>query len=448
MDPLTPARDGAARYRPDVLVCGAGCAGLVAALAAARSGARTLLVERAGFAGGIITGVGLPFFDGIADYHQKRVVTPGIPLELLSAMGVCAPDATHLDSHNPTIDNVERFKTLADRLIQAEPNLDVLFHTVACDAAVHGDRIEAVYLANKAGLIRVEAGVVIDCTGGAGAPIDKALELQPMTMHFRIGNVRRMPDIGQRCREAVVRAHERGELPMFYGPGVGFRFAPDEVYVHAVRVRADGTDPEDLTRAEMQGRADAWAMFEAWKRDVPGFEAAYFITSGPFIGVRETRRIVGEYVLTEGDIVATRPFEDAIATGCWYLDQHPNAATVGTANRGEKIQPRAYDIPYRSLLPQRVANLLVAGRCHSATQLAASSTRVNATAMALGQAAGTAAAIASARDAAPNTLKGETVRDTLWQHGAGGLPVTLLPVSREHDPRRFRSARRRRRPRS
>jgi hypothetical protein len=430
MEPRTHTRSGTVRYKPDVLVCGGGCAGLVAALAAARLGARTLLVERAGFAGGIITSVGLAYFDGIADYHEKRVVTPGIPIELLSAMGVCAPDATHLETHTPTINSIERFKTLADDLIRAEPDLDALFHTIACDAVVRGDRVEAVYLANKAGLTRVEAGVVVDCTGDAdiawrvGAPIDKASELQPMTMHFRIGNVRRTPDMGQRCRDAVVRAHERGELPMFYGPGVGFRFAPDEVYVHAVRVRADGTDPEDLTRAEMQGRADAWVMFAAWKRDVPGFEDAYFITSGPFIGVRETRRIVGEYVLTEEDIVAARPFEDAVATGCWYLDQHPNAATVGTANRGARIQPRAYDIPYRTLLPQRVANLLVAGRCHSATQTAASSTRVNATAMALGQAAGTAAALAAARRLAPNALKGETVRDTLWQHGGGPVRLT------------------------
>jgi hypothetical protein len=421
-----PLPDGA-RLRPQVLVCGGGCAGLVAALAAARGGARTLLVERAGFAGGIITNVGLAYFDGVADFHHKRVVTPGIPLELLAAMGICAPQATHLDSHNPTIDSLERFKRLADRLIRAEPNLDVLFHTVACDAVTRGGRLAGVYLANKAGLTLVEADAVVDCTGDAdiawraGAPVEQAPDPQPMTMHFRIGNVRRTPDTGRRCREALLRAHERGDLPLFYGPGVGFRFAPDEAYVHAVRVAADGVDPADLTRAEMQGREDVWTMFEAWQREVPGFEEAYLISSGPAIGVRETRRIAGEYVLTEADIVAARPFADAVATGCWYLDQHPNAATVGTANRGEKIQPGPYDIPYRTLLPRGVENLLVAGRCHSATQLAASSTRVNATAMALGQAAGTAAALAVSRRVAPHALPGEDVRDLLWQRGAGPL---------------------------
>ncbi len=420
-------------YTPDVLVCGGGCAGLVAALASARSGARTLLVERAGFAGGIITAAGLPYFDGIADYQEKRIITPGIPLELLAASGVCAPDATHLPSHNPTIPNIEAFKRLADYLLRAERNLDVLFHTFACEVFVRGDRIETVYLASKAGLGRVRPWVVIDCTGDAdiaawaGAPIDKAPELQPMTLHFRIGNVRRpgdpdgMRDLSRRCREVVIRAYERHELPMFYGPGVGFRFAPDEVYVHAVRVRGDGADPEDLTRAEMQGRADAWVMFEAWKREVPEFADAYFITSGPYIGVRETRRIIGEYVLTEEDILKSRPFEDAIATGCWYLDLHPNIATAGSANQGQKVQPGPYDIPYRSLLPRKISNLLVAGRCHSATQLAASSTRVNATAMAMGQAAGTAAALAVRRRLSVHELPGVEVREALERKGAGPL---------------------------
>src|SRR3954467_13855967 len=99
----------------DVLVCGGGCAGLAAALASARAGAKTLLVERAGFAGGIITAVGLPYFDGIADIADKRVVVRGIAMELLSKSGVCEPDATHVKTHNPTVHNVEKFKLLADR---------------------------------------------------------------------------------------------------------------------------------------------------------------------------------------------------------------------------------------------------------------------------------------------------------------------------------------------
>lgn len=135
--------------------------------------------------------------------------------------------------------------------------------------------------------------------------------------------------------------------------------------------------------------------------------------------MRETRRIVGRYVLTEADIRAGRRFDDAVATGCWYLDLHPNEVTVGTANKEPGFQPSPYDIPYGSLLAQKVSNLLVAGRCHSAKREAASSTRVTVTAMAMGQAAGTAAALAAARGVSPQELAGTAVRQTLEQQHAG-----------------------------
>src|SRR5690606_12540864 len=112
----------------------------------------------------------------------------------------------------------------------------------------------------------------------------------------------------------------------------------------------------------MQGRADALAMFHAWKRDVPAFADAYFIEAYPWIGVRESRRLIGKHILTEDEIMAGKSFDDAIATGCWYLDIHPNKTTLGSANdfQPEKVQPKPYDIPYRSLLPRKIGNLLVA----------------------------------------------------------------------------------------
>ncbi|MBV8881207.1 MAG: FAD-dependent oxidoreductase, partial [Planctomycetaceae bacterium] len=196
-----------------VLVCGGGCAGLGAALAAARNGARTLLVERAGFAGGIITAVGLPFFDGIADKRDNRIVVRGVALELLSKMGYCPPDATKLPTHNPAIDNVERFKRLTDRLLTGEgEHLTPLYHTIVAGVTMDGDRIAELTLANKAGLTRVRPQVVIDCTGDgdvaawSGAAMEKSADLQPLTLHFRIGNVKRTPDLGKRCRESVQQA--------------------------------------------------------------------------------------------------------------------------------------------------------------------------------------------------------------------------------------------------
>lgn len=411
-----------------VLVCGGGCAGTAAALASARSGVPTLLVEKAPFAGGIITSVGLPYFDGIADIHDRRVVVRGIALELLSKSGVCAWDARQVAKHNPTIPSTFAFKTLLDRLlVESKSTLQVLFNSFACDAETKQGRITEVRVANKDGLVTIRPQVVIDCTGDgdvaawSGAPMERNTELQPLTLHFRIGHVQKNPDLSKNCRAALAKAQQAGELPMYYGPGVGFMFADDEVYIHGIRVPANPTDAADLTRAEMQGRADAWAMFQAWKRDVPGFEKSYFIEAYPWIGVRESRRLVGQHVLSEQDIMHSRRFDDAVATGCWYLDLHPNKTTVGSANDfvPEKVQPKPYDIPYRSLLPQQIENLLVAGRCHSATRGAHASTRVTATAMAMGEAAGVAAALAIKGRGTPQELGADVLRDALAQRGAG-----------------------------
>ena len=411
-----------------VLVCGGGCAGIAAALASARRGAKTLLIEKAPFAGGIITSVGLPYFDGIANIRDNRIVVRGIALELLSRSGVCAPDAKIFAKHNPTIPNTFEFKLLLDELIRKQSDsLSVLFNTFACGVETAGDRINAVQVANKDGLVTIHPQVVIDCTGDgdvaawSGAAFEQNKEVQPLTLHFRIANVTKTPEISANCRAALAAAQQRGELPHYYGPGVMFLFGDREVYIHGVRVPADPTNAADLSRAEMQGRADAHAMFRAWKRDVPGFENAYFQEAYPWIGVRESRRLVGRHVLTEDDLMKSRRFDDAIATGCWYLDLHPNKTTVGSANdfKPEKVQPEPYDIPYRSLLPQTIENLIVAGRCHSATRGAHASTRVTVTAMAMGEAAGVAAALSLASRVSPQELSGTKLRETLTAHGSG-----------------------------
>jgi hypothetical protein len=409
----------------DVLVCGAGCAGLSAALASARNGAKTLLVERAAFSGGIITCVGLPFFDGIARKRDKKVLVRGIPLELLWRMGVCEMSDDTIEKHNPTIKNIEQFKILADELIAAEPRLDVLYHAFAVETRMEKDRIAEVLVATKEGLVPIKAKTVIDGTGDAdiaqrsGAPIQKSEELLPMTLHFRIGNVDRQPDLRMNCQNALLKEQEAGNLDLFYGPGLGFHFAEDEVYIHAVRVLGDASQVRSLTQAEIQGRKDAWTMYDAWKREVPGFEKAYYISSGPYIGIRESCRIEGRDPLTEQDVRGEREREDAVATGCWYMDVHPHTTTLGSANAEEGFQPDHYDIPYGSLLPQKVSNLLVAGRCHGADRMAASSSRVSVTCMAMGQAAGTAAALGLESKKEIQDLEGTAVRAALEAQHAG-----------------------------
>jgi hypothetical protein len=275
--------------------------------------------------------------------------------------------------------------------------------------------------------VTVKPKVVIDCSGDAdvaawaGAPFEQNAEVQPLTLHFRINNVAADATVGSACRSALKAAQERGDLPHYYGPGVMFLFGRNEVYVHGVRVPANPTDAADLSRAEMQGRADAHAMFRAWKQDVPAFKDAYFMEAYPWIGVRESRRIVGRHVLSEDDLMKSRRFDDAIATGCWYLDLHPNKTVSGSANDFDpkKVQPEPYDIPYRSLITQKIGNLLVAGRCHSATRGAHASTRVTVTAMAMGEAAGVAAAMSLREKTEVAALDGIRVRETLAALGAG-----------------------------
>ena len=412
----------------DVMVCGGGCAGSAAALAASRAGAKVLLVEKAPFAGGIITSVGLPYFDGIAHITTNRVVVRGIAMELLSKSGVCAPDAKTVSKHNPTIPNTFEFKLLLDRLFhEQKQNLSVLYNSFICDVHSLEGRIETITIANKDGLVTVKPKVVIDCTGDAdvaawaGAPYEQNKEVQPLTLHFRIGNVQNTSGLSGLCRKALEDAQKRGELPYYYGPGVMFMYSKNEVYIHGVRVPADPTNAADLTRAEIQGRADAHAMFLAWKKDVPAFADAYFMEAYPWIGVRESRRIIGQHVLSEDDLMKSRSFDDAIATGCWYLDLHPNKTVIGSANDFDpkKVQPEPYDIPYRSLVPQKVSNLLVAGRCHSATRGAHASTRVTVTAMAMGEAVGCAAAMALKAKTEVTLLDGVKVRETLAAQNAG-----------------------------
>jgi len=420
----------------DVLVCGGGCAGIAAALSSARNGAKTLLIERAGFSGGIITTVGLPYFDGLIDKPSGRFVVKGIPLELLQKLGVAKDGAKHIDDLRPDlitkywgsvwIPNLEEFKLLSDELIlKHSDHLKVLYHSMACDVEVKEGRIAAVIIANKDGLTRVEARQVIDCTGDgdvahwAGCPTIKSTPLMPLTMHFRIGNVVPVKETNAAAKKVLIEAHKEGRLPNFYGPGLIFAFAKDECYVHATRVPADATDAADFTRAEIQGRKDAWTIFNEWKTKVPGFENSYYIMSGPYIGVRDTRRIVGLNVLTLDDLQKTTRHDDAIATGCWFLDIHPPETTLDKPFTGSGFQPKPYDISYRMLVPQKVSNLLVAGRCHSASSEASASSRVTATAMALGEAAGTAAALAMKSKAEVGTFDGVKVREALAKQNAG-----------------------------
>lgn len=418
---------------PDVLVCGAGCAGIGAAVAAARHGARTMVIDRLGFGGGFFTAIIGSGFDGFVDERSGQPVVGGIVFEMLERMGVIPPGAGpsttfnvngelgEIDKHPdwvvPRCDP-ERFKRAADEILAAS-GAKVQFHTQVADAVASAGHVESVIVSNKAGLVAITPKVVIDCTGDgdvaawAGAAYEIAESLQPMSLHFRIMNIRPSIELKRRCAAVLERAHRAGKIGLYGGPWPAF-FSDDDVYFNTIRVPGNNTNPDDFTRAEVQGRADAWRMFELWKAELPEFKDAYFMTSGPVAGARESRRIVGDYMLTVEDIRARRTFDDMVLLGAWRLDRHPSSRA---GYHDEPVVP-PYEIPFRSLVARDHDNLLMAGRCHSATSEALASTRVTATAMGMGQGAGTAAAIAIRENIAPRDVDADALRRALEMDGA------------------------------
>ena len=397
---------------PDILVCGAGLAGIGAAVSAARAGASTLVVERNGFAGGFFTTIIGSAFDGFVDERTGQPVVGGIVFEMLERMGVIQPgqgpnlsynvngDFSFVEMHPDRIIprcDPERFKRAADAIL-LESGTQILYHTQVADVITHAQHINAVIVSNKNGLVAIKPKIVIDCTGDgdvaawANAPFEKAESLQPMSLHFRIAYLEPSYDLRRRCAAVLESVQKKGDLKLYAGPYPA-TFSGRDVYFNASRYPGDNTNPADWTAAEIQGRKDAWIMFENWKTELEEFKDAYFMTSGPVAGARESRRIVGDYVLTADDVYEGRQHNDAIVIGAWRIDKHP-AHQAGYHNIP---WTPPYHIPYRTLLPKNCDNLLVAGRCHSATSEALASSRVTATAMGMGQAAGIAAAL-SVRD--------------------------------------------------
>jgi len=394
---------------PDVLVCGCGCAGTGAAIAAGRLGASTMVVERWGFAGGFITAVMGSSLDGFVDLRTGLPIVGGVVFELARLAGRIEGDIANTRfrpsnelrelKENPDLSPVhfdfELFKLHADRLMR-KAGVKLLYHTYVVDVLLDGERIDGVVVVNKGGLGVVRPKTVIDATGDAdvvaqaGAPFDIDAEMQPMSLHFRIGNIKNVSyDLRVRCSEVLKKAHSDGKLGLYAGPWMA-QINPGELYFNATRFAGNAVDPEDVTEAEVQGREDARLMFELFKEHVPEFKDAYFVSSGPSVGQRETRRIRGDGTLTVDDAYNGRPQEDVVVMGAWYVDRHPKGASGYHLH--EVIRP--YDISYRTMLPQGLSNVWAAGRCHAAESGALASSRVTVTAMGMGQAAGTAAAMA------------------------------------------------------
>jgi hypothetical protein len=439
----------------DVLVVGGGPAGLGAAIGAADAGARVILAERYGFFGGNATAA---LVMPLMSFHTQRPAPekngattllptdhgPGQPvvagvlkrlLERLVQVGGAIPPS--LDTGYVVPFDPEWFKLVALELLN-EAGVQFLLHAFA--SGVLGEKkVQGAIFETKSGPVAIRARVVVDCTGDAdmavqaGAPFEVGRAdglAQPMTLMFRMaefqkaafdryvkehpGQWRGVHGLWDLVREAT-RAGEL-ELPR---EDILFFATPHEheVSVNSTRVtRVLGTDVWDLTYAECASRRQMLQIAEFLRRYVPGFERSYAVQSGVNVGVRETRRIIGEYQLNADDVLNARRFDDAIARGAYPVDIH-NPAGSGTVLK--RLPPgEAYDIPLRCLLPQSTEGLIVAGRCISGTHEAHSSYRVMPIVMATGHAAGVCAALAARNGRAPRDVPAREVREVLLKQGA------------------------------
>ncbi|MEM1093233.1 MAG: FAD-dependent oxidoreductase [Bacteroidota bacterium] len=413
----------------DVLVVGSGSAGSVAALAAAETGAQTMLVERYGFMGGISTQVLDTFYGFYTPGTPKRKVIGGLPDRVVGELmrrGVALIRPNTYGAGNGVTYDAEVLKMVWETLA-LDCGVRLLYHTFVLDATTDGDRITGVIAANKQGLLHIRAQAVVDASGdadvaaAAGAPFEgpKDGPVQALTTTFRMINVDtdrarqvKKTQLHGLMADAILKGYD---LPRKEG---SVHITPFDGVMHTNMTRVgniDGTDAQQLTAAEVEGRRQAAEYGRFLVDFVPGYEHAVLADLSNQIGIRESRRIHGDYRLTREDVLGARTFDDAIAQCGAPIEEHHS----GGDTRWEYVpEGQTYGLPFRCLLPQQVEGLLVAGRCLSAEHDAHASVRSMGQCMAMGQAAGTAAALAVTKNTSPRNVRFTDLRDTLRGTGA------------------------------
>lgn len=427
----------------DVLVCGGGVAGTMAAVAAARQGASVMLVERYGFLGGNATGGAVAQFNSWQTASGRRVVA-GLADEVVQRLRTYEAAGEHqvfVMSTGHRMDRVEYapevLKLVLDDMV-TQAGVMPLLHANVCDVVCEGGQIRTVQLLTKSGTIDVHPRVVIDTSGDidvlhrAGArflPLDDGDALQPATMMFRFGPIdfQRFDAISPTEMQALARqGFQSGELARAALHSSRDPYSSD-AWFNISRLGIDATDATALSQAEIEGRRQAWRAARYLTRAVPGCEGGRLRSFATQVGIRETRRVEGDHVLTAQELTEPVAFADGIACGAYPIDIHP--ASGGELVYSALGDDHAYQIPLRSLIPSGLSNALVAGRGLSATHAALAAVRVMTISMAVGQAAGTAAAMAcrSAGEVDVRAVDAAGLRDTLVAHGALVDAVSAAP---------------------
>ena len=441
----------------DVVIAGGGIAGSLAAVAAARHGARTLLVEETGQLGGSLTTCGT---GPMMTFHAgDQQVIKGLGEELISRLVEKGLSPGHtVDSTGYTY-TVTPFDTEGMKreleLMATESGAELLYHAKIVSADVKEGKAESLTVSSMGYLIRIKAKVFVDSTGDAillrlaGVPVlsgrDKDGVNQPMTMNFKLSgvdiplirsimekDVELFPFLKQHPKglekkasrlsfsgfqEIMRKGMESGELDIDRDIVLCFETNNlNEVIVNMTRIpRLDPLDPFDISKAETEGRRQVWEMYAYLKKHVPGFSNALLLTSGPRVGVRSSGRMSGVYTITASDILSETKFSDGIACCGYPIDIHSDGAeTKSTFLRWGGY----YSIPYRCLINSTVGNVMAAGRDISSTFEAHASLRLSPCCTATGQAAGTAAALAVKESISPLDVDTDNLRKTLREDGA------------------------------
>lgn len=434
-----PARQTTVHGEYDVVVLGGGPAGIAAAVAAARAGRSTLLVERYGFLGGMGTAAGVTNFCGLhANVHGDiRQVVHGVADALLERIarlgGLNAPHALFGKTVAQAYDTAA-YKIAADDLLLSA-GVEILFHALAAGVAMDGGRrVQALLVETKSGRRAILGRAFIDASGDgdlaawAGAPWDKGdgqgNMLYPSTM-FRINGIdpARAGKAWETIPKLMLEAQAQGryqfprKTPIVRPQKSGIEWRVNLTQLANREGNAmDGTDARELSEAEVLGRRQI-AGVAGFLREVPGFEQSYIVDIAPQVGIRETRRVRGLYQLTESDVLDCASFDDTVGVNGWPLELHLKG---DVEFRWPKIpESRGFNhLPYRMVVPQGLDNVWVAGRCASMSHEAQSAARVTGACFVMGEAAGTAAHLALQAGATNAAVDIPALQQCLADNGA------------------------------